>query len=96
MDDLYQDAERLAVQFDRLERAVGGVPGMDIEPSSRRRRPGDYWDGYRTGDGELLALRDYFKATKIAGMVYDAPRLLTCDDSVGAHRAHEPVHHADF
>ena len=79
MDDLYQDAERLAVQFDRLERAVGGVPGMDI---GRLIATSPEIIGTDIGrvTANLLALRDYFKATKIAGMVYDAPRLLTCDD----------------
>lgn len=79
MDDLYQDAERLAVQFDRLERAVGGVPGMDI---GRLIATSSEIIGTDIGrvTANLLALRDYFKATKIAGMVYDAPRLLTCDD----------------
>ena len=79
MDDLYQDAERLAVQFDRLERAVGGVPGMDI---GRLVATSPEIIGTDIGrvTANLLALRDYFKATKIAGMVYDAPRLLTCDD----------------
>ena len=79
MDDLYQDAERLAVQFDRLERAIGGVPGMDIGRLVATS-PEIIGTDIGRATANLLALRDYFKATKIAGMVYDAPRLLTCDD----------------
>lgn len=79
IDDLYQDAEKLAVQFDRLERAIGGVPGMDVGRLVARS-PELIGSDIGRATANLLVLRDLFKVQKIAGMVYDAPRLLTCED----------------
>lgn len=78
LDALYQDADLLAVQFDRLERAIGGV-GVDvIELVTRSPEVVGADIGLATAN--VMRLRDVFGAERLASMVTDCPKLLLCED----------------
>ena len=78
-DAYFQDVEKLMVQFDRLERALGGVPGMNVGALVGRCTEVATCDIARA-TANLLTLRGAFKVGKISAMVMDCPKLLMCDD----------------
>lgn len=78
MDALYQDAELLAVKFDRLSKALS-VPGLDVGRLVANCPELVSVDLTRA-TSNLMTLREHFKVEKIASMLYDCPRVLICED----------------
>ncbi len=78
-DEYFQDVEKLMVQFDRLERAIGGVPGMNVGALVGRCTDVVACD-IALATANLMTLRGTFKVEKISAMVMDCPKLLMCDD----------------
>ena len=78
VDALYQDADLLAVQFDRLERAIGGI-GVDVSELVSRW-PATVGADIGRATANVMRLRDVFGSERLASMVTDCPRLLLCED----------------
>lgn len=78
MDALYQDAELLAVKFDRLSKALS-VPGLEVGRLVANCPELVSVDLTRA-TSNLMTLREHFKVEKIASMLYDCPRVLICED----------------
>jgi hypothetical protein len=78
MDALYQDAELLAVKFDRLSKALS-VPGLEVGRLVANCPELVSVDLTRA-TSNLMTLRENFKVEKIASMLYDCPRLLISED----------------
>jgi len=78
MDALYQDAELLAVKFDRLSKALS-VPGLEVGRLVANCPELVSVDLTRA-TSNLMMLRENFKVEKIASMLYDCPRLLISED----------------
>ncbi|CEG00147.1 unnamed product [Ostreococcus tauri] len=77
-DDLYQEADLLAVQIDRLERAIGAL-GVDISEMISRS-PRTISTDLARATANVMRIRDVFGANKVGQMVMDCPKMLACED----------------
>ena len=78
-DAIYQDAGRLAVKFDRVEKALA-IPGMDVARLVSNAPELVITMDLQRASNNLMHLASVFKIEKIAVMLLDCPKLLTCDD----------------
>lgn len=79
VDAIYQDVARLAVKWDRVEKALA-LPGMDVARLVSNAPELVITMDLQRASGNLMYLANVFKIEKIAVMLLDCPKLLTCDD----------------
>ena len=79
VDAIYQDVGRLAVKWDRVEKALA-LPGMDVARLVSNAPELVITMDLQRASGNLMYLANVFKIEKMAVMLLDCPKLLTCDD----------------